>query len=159
MRRLQGGIYLFRTNKPQAILGVPIIGRHNGYVGQSNAYRLRWSQHTAGGGKFKSTAKPWSDLDPEPWRILPLPAWTFLRAPWLVDALEALCIFLLAPVYNDKLNKWNLRRISLKKQASQRRFREDAPAWLRISLCFIVAGFKFSLLALLLLVLRKAGLL
>lgn len=156
---MRGGIYLFRTNKPYSILGMPLIGRHNGYTGQSNAYALRWQQHTAGGGKFKSTAKSWSDLDPEPHRILPLPAWMFLRCPRVVDALEALCIVLTAPVYNVQLNKWNPRRISPKDAKEQRLFREGASAPWRIGVMLLRAGVKLLLLAGVLLLLRKGGVL
>jgi len=159
VKRLQGGIYLFRTNKPWAILGLPIIGRHNGYVGQSVAYSLRWRQHTAGGGKFKSVAKAWSDLDPEAWRILPLPGWMFARTPWAVNFLELLCIVLLAPVYNDKMNHWNLRRISKQRAHSQRTWREWAPLLLRISVMLLVLLVKLLAFMLLLLLLQKVGLL
>jgi len=146
MKRMAGGIYLFRTNKPYAILGVPLLGRHNGYVGQSKVYRLRWGQHVAGGGKYKNVAKLWSDLDPEPWRILPLPAWLFLRAPWAVDSLEALCILLTAPVYNVQLNGWNPRRIPPARLRRQRAWRDRAPLLLRISVLLLRLLVKLQLL-------------
>lgn len=155
MKRLCGGIYLFRTNKPYSILGLPLIGRHNGYTGQSNAYALRWQQHTAGGGKFKSTAKSWSDLDPEPWRILPLPAWLFAHAPRVVNALEAVCIVLTAPVYNVQLNKWNPRRITPVRAKAQRQWRSSTFGVLRISFMLLHSLPKFLLLVGAFLLLRK----
>jgi hypothetical protein len=135
--KCRGGIYLFRTRKPYAMIGLPVIGRHNGYTGQTRDYRLRWAQHIIGGGKYRAVPKSWSDLDPKPWRILPLPRWLFLHAPRVVDLLEAVCIFATAPVYNVQLNKGNLRRISLQRAAMQRRFRDNAPTSWRIGAMFI----------------------
>lgn len=148
---MKGGIYLARTNKPYSIFGMPLIGRHNGYTGQSNTYKLRWPQHVQGGGKFKSTAKPWSDLDPEFHRILPLPAWLFLHAPKVVNFLEGVCIVLTAPVYNVELNKWNPRRISVEKQKKQRAWRNGTVGWWRIGAAVLVSSLRCSLLLLLLL--------
>lgn len=159
MKRLGSGIYLARTNKPYAIFGLPLIGRHNGYVGQSNAYELRWAQHTHGGGKFKSVAKGWSDLDPEFHRIIPLPKWMFERTPKVVDALEWLAIKLLLPVYNDKMNHSNPRRIPKERLWKQRRFRTETSGGIRISIMLLRSSFKLLLLLGAFLLLRKGGLL
>lgn len=121
------GIYLFRTRKPHAPFGLPIIGRHNGYVGQSNDYARRYEQHIRGGGRYNVRAKHWSDLRPRFHRILPLPRWMFDLTPWAVNVIEALCIFVLLPVYNVKLNKHNLRRISLQRQRAHRFMRDSTP--------------------------------
>jgi hypothetical protein len=159
VKRMQGGIYLARTNKPYSIFGWPIVGRHNGYTGQSKAYRLRWQQHAQGGGKFKSVPKSWSDLDPEFYRILPLPAWMFERAPRIVNLLEGACIVLTAPVYNIQLNKWNPRRISKKRAEKQRRWREGNPPLLRSMISAIRSILKLLIGGVLLLLLRKYGVL
>lgn len=121
------GIYLFRTRKPHAPFGLPIIGRHNGYVGQSNDYARRYEQHIRGGGRYNVRAKHWSDLRPRFHRILPLPRWMFELTPWAVNMIEALCILVLLPVYNVKLNKHNLRRISLQRQRAHRFMRDSTP--------------------------------
>lgn len=121
------GVYLFRTRKPHAPFGLPVLGRHNGYVGQTNSYARRYEQHVHGGGRYRVRAKEWADLQPRFYRILPLPQWLFEWAPWAVNALEALCIFALMPVYNDKLNRWNLRRISIKRQRAHRFMRDSTP--------------------------------
>lgn len=121
------GIYLFRTRKPHAPFGLPIIGRHNGYVGQSNNYARRYEQHIRGGGRYNVRMKHWSDLQPRFHRILPLPRWMFELTPWAVNMIEALCILVLLPVYNVKLNKHNLRRISLNRQRAHRFMRDSTP--------------------------------
>lgn len=120
----KSGIYLERTRKPHALIGLPVIGRHNGYVGQSTSYFHRHGQHVRGGGTYNSIAKPWSDLEPKQWRILPLPRWMFDTLPWFVDFCERMCILLLLPVYNDSMNHGNPRRIPLHKQRQQRASRD-----------------------------------
>jgi hypothetical protein len=131
MKRCSGGIYLIRTRKHHVPFGLPIIGRHNGYVGKSKVYSLRWKQHLKGGGTYRSVAKEWADLDPMPIRLIPLPRLFTDTLPWVMTALEALCIWVLLPVYNDKLNRHNPRRVPLAKQRVQRALRDTSPRWTR----------------------------
>lgn len=122
----RGGVYAYRTNKPGAFFGWPIIGRHWGYVGESLSLWHRNRQHLLGGGKYDTTQQPWSDLKPKRYHI-PLPGWK----PLLL-LVEALAIALLWPVYNDKRNRWNPRRISRKMARAQRRARESGSITLRV---------------------------
>lgn len=119
-RHRKPGIYLYRTDKPGAIWGLPIIGRHNGYVGETWHERHRDRQHLIGGGQYNAVAKPWADLRPRRY-LLRLPWWT---PKFALHALEALAIWALLPVYNDKLNLANPRRISLRKAKLQRAARD-----------------------------------
>lgn len=142
------GVYLFRTRRPGLIgrlpMGVPwmaaglslwalsLLGypwwpallaflfmpRHNAYVGETTAVRLRRSQHAEGGGKFDTLAKPWADLSPS-WYFIPLP-----RTKWLLRSVETLAVVLLWPVYNHKKNLWNPRRIPLDAARRQRAHRD-----------------------------------
>ena len=108
MSRAKGGIYLIRTRKPHAPLGFPVIGRHNGYVGLTSSYYHRERQHLLGGGVYGHARKPWADLDPKFYKIIPLPNWR-----WLLHLVETLAIWVLCPVYNVKKQPpWNLRRVS-----------------------------------------------
>lgn len=122
-----GGVYVYRTQKPHAVLGLPIIGRHTGYVGETNSFKRRDAQHLVGGGQYRSVAKPWADLRPKCYRIS-LPDWRWLRL-----LVEAVLIGVLCPVYNVKGQMpWNIRRVSLKRQAAQRFARDQFGATARI---------------------------
>lgn len=109
-----GGVYAYRTRKPGARFCIPFLSRHWGYVGQTSSFWHRDRQHLWGDVRYGHVAKPWADLDPKCYR-LPLPNWKWLRL-----AVEAVAILLLAPVYNDKGNRWNPRRIPLSVAARQR---------------------------------------
>lgn len=147
--RAGGGVYVYRTRKPSSLLGLLrlpwwsapavaivsggilaatggpwwfglagllVTGRHFAYVGETVSFKDRHGEHVNGGGRWNRGAQPWSDLEPKCVLRLPMPKWK-----WLLHATETLFIFLCAPVYNDKKNKWNPRRISL---ASSRRMRK-----------------------------------
>lgn len=125
----QGGIYLWRTRKPHAILGLPIIGRHNGYVGMTSCYSARGGQHLNGSVTYGSVPASWSDLAPKCYKILPLPAFlthgTWRRA-LVMKRLETLVIGLLLPVYNDRQQApWNLRKVSRASAKRARANRDD----------------------------------
>lgn len=148
MKKTSGqGIYLFRTRKPHAPFGLPVIGRHNGYVGQTNSYARRYEQHVKGGGRYSVRAKHWSDLDPRFYRILPLPRWVFEWTPWVVSVIEALCIFVLLPVYNVKLNRHNIRRISLRRQRAHRFMRDSTPPGVLVFVNSALTVMKWIVLA------------
>jgi len=88
-------------------------GRHFAYVGETVSFKDRHKEHTEGGGRWKTRAgrpKPsaaWSDLDPVCVLRLPAP-----KKKWLLRAIETFFIRLLFPVYNEKKNKGNPRRIT-----------------------------------------------
>ncbi len=117
----QAGCYVWRTRKPHAFLGLPIIGRHTAYVGETSSRYHRDRQHRYGGGTYGHTAKMWADLDPKVY-ALPclLPWWKPAR-----KAQEKLWILLLAPVYNVQWNGWNPRRIT-PRQLERQRWARDA---------------------------------
>jgi hypothetical protein len=110
------GCYAWRTRKPSAPIGLPFIGRHFAYVGETGSRRHRDVQHAAGGGTYNAVRKDWADLDP---KVYPLPC-PFPQWKWTRKAMETLYMFLLWPVYNDQKNKWNPRRISLNRARRQR---------------------------------------
>ena len=110
----KSGVYVYRTRKPNAIIGLPIIGRHFGYVGETTSFYHRDKQHLLGGGTYDATQKPWSDLEPKRYCIS-LPPWK-----WLLRSVETLVILLTWPVYNDRKNRWNPRRITLSAARRQR---------------------------------------
>jgi hypothetical protein len=120
----RAGVYVYRTRKPGAPFGLPIIGRHFAYVGQSKRLDIRHRQHSGKPlpwDRYASTGQPWSDLNPVCYRLR-LPPWR-----WLLLLVEALLIGLLWPVYNIKLNKHNPRRITAYR-AIQMRATRDALA-------------------------------
>lgn len=123
------GCYVWRTRKPGAPLGLPIIGRHFGYVGETGSRYHRDRQHIHGGGRYGAVAKPWADLAP---RCYPLPC-LFPRWKWGRKIQEWFWIKLLLPVYNDKHNRSNPRRIKLGRQEAQRWARDAAAKrrWVR----------------------------
>ena len=124
MSKWRGGIYLIRCDKPGAVLGLPFIGRHNAYTGMTNSYYHRERQHFYGSSVYGVSAKPWSDLRPKFYRVLPLPH--FLthekiigrRIMWLI---ETCAIALTCPVYPVRQQApWNLRRIKPHRADAQR---------------------------------------
>ena len=117
--KLRSGVYAYRTRKPMAILGLPFLGRHWAYVGETLNLELRHIQHTVGGGRYGTTAQPWADLDPRRVLRIPLPPWK-----WLLRSVETLLILLLWPVYNHSKNLWNPRRIPLQVAKAMRAVRD-----------------------------------
>jgi hypothetical protein len=116
------GVYVWRTRKPTAIWGLPIIGRHFGYVGETSSFGARERQHMGRprpGDRYPTKGQPWSDLDPKCYRI-PLPG------RWMRKTAEALLIWALLPVYNIKLNRINPRRIRKERSLAQRARRDSA---------------------------------
>lgn len=113
------GNYAVRTKKPHAPLGLPFIGRHWAYVGQTTSRYHRDRQHK--GLDPRVPASPWSDLDPK-WYPLPsLPWWR-----WSRELSEWFWTIVLLPVYPvPKQAPWNLRRIS-KASAVRARAARDA---------------------------------
>lgn len=148
----RGGVYVYRTRKPGAVFGMPTSftlavallmtatlaflggpwplaalllacsGRHFAYVGETRSFAHRDRQHRSGDVRWGSHAKPWSDLDPKCYR-LSMPGWK-----WLLRSVETLLIVLLWPVYNDKKNRWNPRRITMARARSMRYARDDVRA-------------------------------
>lgn len=121
----QAGCYVHRARKPHAPIGLPIIGRHTAYVGQTNSRHHRDRQHIIGGGTYRATAKAYSDLDV---KIYPLPC---LFPNWRRGRLiqEQLWIWLLWPVYNVDGNRWNPRRITPAAALRQRAARNSSHGW------------------------------
>lgn len=117
-----GGVYGYRTRKPGAWWGLPFIGRHWAYIGETTSFYHRGKQHIEGGGTYQAVRKNWSDLDPKCY-CLPLPSWK-----WLLRSVETLAIVLTWPVYNIQKNRWNPRRIPPWQAAAQRAAR-DAEGW------------------------------
>lgn len=153
----KSGVYVYRTRKPGAVFGLGILpsallafgtcayfyhydrwfwwvgvlalflsGRHFGYVGETKSFYHRGKQHLLGGGRYNTKVKPWADLDPKCYKF-PLPAWK-----WILRPIEALFILILMPVYNDKLNRANPRRISLRLAQAQRDARDSKNIFLRV---------------------------
>jgi hypothetical protein len=116
---MNSGVYVIRARKPAARMRIPVLSWHMAYVGESNVIALRIAQHFVGGGKYSTSPKPWADREPYVWLRIPLPPWK-----WLMRSVETLVILLLWPVYNDRKNRWNPRRISLRDQAWQRSCRD-----------------------------------
>lgn len=105
-----------------APLGLSLSGRHFAYVGETTSFRDRHAQHMGNigsGAKFEQRAKPWADLDPRCVARFRLPRWK-----WLLRSTETLIMLLTWPVYNDKKNRWNPRRIPLVSARRQRFARE-----------------------------------
>lgn len=117
----RGGIYVIRTRKPSAVLGLPLLGRHTGYVGLTNSFVRRKKQHLEGDTRYAVSAKDWADLAPRFYAVIPLPDWR-----WLLELVESIMIAVLCPVYNvAKQPPWNLRRITPKKAKAQRFARDQ----------------------------------
>lgn len=127
----RGGCYIWRTRKPGAVFGLPIIGRHTAYVGETVSFYHRERQHLLGGGTYDVRGKDWADLAPRCYRI-PLPTWK-----WLMRSVETLLIWVLCPVYNIRKQPfYNIRKIKPSTARLHRLAREvgrkAAPGWRRI---------------------------
>jgi hypothetical protein len=119
----RSGVYVWRTRKPGAVLGWPLIGRHTAYVGQSSSFAHRRRQHLgtpAPWDVYATRGKPWADLSPRCYEI-PLAPWKWWRV-----LVEYFLIKILFPVYNVKHNKHNPRRISQPRAVQMRVQREHA---------------------------------
>lgn len=115
------GCYVWRTRKPHAPIGMPIIGRHFAYVGQSGSRYHRDRQHRYGDPARGKLPASWSDLDA---KVYPLPM-LFPGWKWARLHQERLWIKLLCPPYNVlEQPPWNLRRISRAEAARQRAARD-----------------------------------
>ncbi len=114
------GCYGIRARKPSAPFGLPFVGRHWAYVGESSSRRHRDAQHLVGGGAYSVKPKDWADLDP---KVYPLPC-PFPHWRWTRKAMEKFYIALFWPVYNVQYNRWNPRRIT-PVQAKRQRYARD----------------------------------
>lgn len=118
--RTREEIYAYRTDKPHAPLGLPIIGRHWAYAGRTNNASRRHQEHVEGGGRYQAVAKPWADLRPKRRVIFRRKE----RTEAMTHFLELLAIKILLPVYNVDMNWTNPRRIT-PRQAKAQRFARD----------------------------------
>ena len=124
----RGGLYVWRTDKPHAWLGLPIIGRHFAYGGMTNSYSAREGQHLRGSVTYGSAPASWSDLRPKCYRLLPLPRVIThgKHRRKIMKALETLMIYALCPVYNvTQQPPWNLRKVSRARAVRERARRDD----------------------------------
>jgi hypothetical protein len=114
----EAGCYLHRARKPHAWIGLPFIGRHNAYCGETSAREYRDAQHLgqAHTGMYSGTEASWSDLDV---KIYPLPC-LFPNSARARKVQETLWIALLKPVYNVQKNWLNPRRISRRRALEMR---------------------------------------
>ncbi len=144
------GLYVHRTRKPHAFLGLPIIGRHTAYVGETSSRYYRDRQHRYGGGTYGAIAKSYTDLD---LKIYPLPC-LFPGWKWARKVQEKFWILLLLPVYNVQWNKANPRRISPRQAESMRWARDAARGKLGVGVNLGRAVVRWALL---LMVLTGAG--
>jgi hypothetical protein len=121
---MYGEVYAYRTRKSHAVLGLPFLGWHWGYVGQTRNPKARHGEHLLGGGRYGKPAASWSDLRPRRYVIFKL-----RHCPqWILNLVELLAIRILCPVYNEKLNRANPRRIS-RRRALRHRARRDLIGW------------------------------
>lgn len=117
---MPGEVYAYRTRKPGALLGLPLIGRHWGYVGQTRNPKMRDREHLEGGGRYGAAPKDWADLEPRRYVLFRLK-----HCPqWVLDLAEVVAIRLLLPVYNVQHNRGNPRRVKPAVARAQRRGRE-----------------------------------
>jgi hypothetical protein len=121
---MSGEVYAYRVRKSHAVLGLPFLGRHWGYVGQTRNPKARHGEHLYGGGRYGHLPAPWSDLKPQRYVLIRLK----MCPQWLLNFLEFLAIRILCPVYNEKLNLGNPRRIS-RRRARRHRARRDLIGW------------------------------
>lgn len=120
-----GAIYVYRTRKPGAVLGLPVLGRHTAYVGQTRDLPTRHAEHLHGGGRYGAAAKPWADLKPRRYVVLKLRS----CPQWVLNLTEVLLIRLLLPAYNVQHNRGNPRRITPRTAARMRTAREVGFGW------------------------------
>lgn len=116
VRRRRGGIYLWRTYHHRSRMR-----RVTAYVGLTNSFHFRQLDHL-GQGRNGQPAKPWSDLDPRCYQVIPLPWWLCWR--WVMAPLETLVILLSWPVYNVQKNRWNPRRRTIEQARMDRAMRD-----------------------------------
>jgi hypothetical protein len=119
----KSGVYVWRTRKPGAWFGWPIVGRHTAYVGQTSSFAHRRRQHLgtpAPWDAYATRGQPWSDLSPRCYEI-PLAPWK-----WWRKLVEYVLTKILLPVYPVQYNKWNPRRISQPRAIQMRMQRERA---------------------------------
>jgi len=114
IRRRKGGIYLWRVDRHNG------RGRVNGYVGMTNNFRYRAQQHMGISGRG-TPGQPWSDLRAVEYRVIRLPWWLCWK--WVMHPLETLVIFCTWPLYNDRKNRWNPRRVPKYLAVMQRKAR------------------------------------
>lgn len=116
------GVYVWRTRKPHAPLGLPLVGRHFAYVGQTSSRWHRDRQHGAGDTRYGAQAASWSDLEP---KVYALPC-LFPQWRWSRELSELAWTWLLCPVYPErKQPPYNLRRISRHRAARMRARRDE----------------------------------
>lgn len=116
------GCYGWRVRKPHAPLGLPVIGRRWGYVGQSSSRYHRDRQHLHGDSGYGAPGASWSDLEPKAYSLPCL----FHGWRWARLAQEQLWIWLLCPAYNVQGQApWNLRKISKARAQAQRWARDE----------------------------------
>jgi hypothetical protein len=119
----KAGVYIYRTRKPGALLGWPVIGRHTAYVGQTKSFGHRHRQHIGRPlpyDPYASTGQPWSDLQPRCYRV-PLPPWR-----WLLLLVEWAVVMVAFPVYNVRpRHPFNPRRITQYRAIQMRRSRDE----------------------------------
>lgn len=121
---MPGAVYAYRVRKSHALFGLPFIGRHWGYVGQTRNLTARDGEHLRGGGRYGKEPAPWSDLAPRRYILFRLK-----HCPqWLLNLMELIFIRILMPVYNEKLNRGNPRRIS-RRRARLHRERRRVTGW------------------------------
>lgn len=126
--RTREEVYAYRTDKPSAPLGLPLIGRHWGYAGRTNNPKRRDMEHVRGGGQYNAVAKPWADLRPKRHVIFRMKS----RTEAMTHFLEWLTIKILLPVYNVDMNRTNPRRITQRSQAAQRAMRDQLGTTARV---------------------------
>jgi len=148
-------IYVYRTRKPWAPFGIRWLSRHFGYGGRTVDPKRRDREHLVGGpGRFgNKPPQPWSDLEPERFVVFKLKSRTRL----VTHLLEVLVIRGLMCVYNDKLNKLNPRRISLRRARVQRVLRDKygraamagelVGRWLLVLAGYLLASYVWSVLS------------
>lgn len=121
---MPGEVYAYRTRKPGAVLGLPVLGRHFAYVGQTRNPKARHREHLEGGGRYGCVPKDWADLDPKRYVLFRM-----RHCPqWVLDLAEWLMIQLLLPVYNVQHNRANPRRIR-PEVAKRQRAQRDRRGW------------------------------
>lgn len=116
-------VYVYRTRKPWAPFAwVRLFSRHFAYGGRTSDPKARHHEHVIGGpGRWGNRpAQPWADLEPTRYVVFPLKSRTQL---W-THLLEVFVIRVLFCVYNDKLNRYNPRRVSLSRARRQRFLRD-----------------------------------